>query len=1052
MSLLTTVIAVAVLAVCAFPYLKLEEGTLLYAVLFYLHGLFNSYVNVFADSALRPYGLIPAALLCVVNMFLAFRGSGLLSFVFRCTAFFSLYLLGTLAQGKDAVFEILSKLPDSYPYIAGGALAVSLFFLGLIHRIKRGYKEKPAKKEGKDDGEKSLPSFTAGSDIGPLTGSDSSLNSGNSGTDSESQGTAAPVFNLHISDEQINAETRSALNANAANGTDGKDSGSNPATASDAEKTTKIKYDYDPVKSRNALASLTAVEVPEFKSFPNYDISSSVSSINRDIYGVSERESRIRREAQERREAELEIRRREEEERLKRMAEEEERVRKEAEENRKRLQDLFKPRNLMKRLNEDAQAEKIFPTCGASVPDIDYGISSNANEKNRTQVVMPENPVPVSSMAPVFVHSNDIPVSQQIPVSQMPGRNAVQPAGDNPARGVKPETSVSRNEDASVNSEPSVFARAAEQAEADELLSMRRRKAELERKHLEELKELERQRREAEEATRLAEAELARTKAEMLRQREATKEVAAAESEETDDDGISEKAMAEIEAKANAPDLDCISGIAGLKSSAGGNPYLIDRQKFDYQFPPDALLKHYPVSARIYEDPENDPDGRIIVDTLRQFRIETSLIGVQHGPTFTLYELSLAKGIKVSTVLNLSENIAMDLSVQDVRILAPIPGKPAIGVEVPNKKRDTIGFDVMMPALRGRYYKIPMVLGNTITGESIVIDLTKTPHLLVAGTTGSGKSVCINSLICSILYTKTPKDVRMILVDPKMVELSLYNGIPHLLTPVITDAKKSLKVMNFVVEEMERRMALFSAIGAKKIDEYNDKIREKKLLRVKLPYIVVIIDEFADLMLAVGKELETSIKRITAVARFCGIHLVLATQRPSTDVITGVIKSNIPTQIAFAVSNSINSRIIIDQTGAEKLLGRGDMLYNSPESRQPVRIQGAYIDSEIEDIVSFAKTQGEPDYIDESYFEDDDEDENAEDSESAQNSAAEDLFSKGWKIVSDRGEASASYLQRRLGIGYNRAANLIEQMEDAGYIGPARGSKPREILKLYGSD
>ena len=284
-----------------------------------------------------------------------------------------------------------------------------------------------------------------------------------------------------------------------------------------------------------------------------------------------------------------------------------------------------------------------------------------------------------------------------------------------------------------------------------------------------------------------------------------------------------------------------------------------------------------------------------------------------------------------------------------------------------------------------------------------------------------------------------------------MVELSVYNGIPHLLTPVITEPKKAIKAMNFIVEEMERRMALFSSVGARKIEDYNEKIVEKGLLRVKLPYIMVIVDEFADLMLSVGKELEASIKRITAVARFCGIHLVLATQRPSSDVITGTIKSNIPTQIAFAVSNALNSRIIIDTTGAEKLLGRGDMLYNSPEARVPERIQGAYIDSEIEEIVSFVKTQGQPDYIDESYFEDDDdEDEDVDDSSAS--SGAEDLFMRAWKIVSDRGEASASYLQRRLNIGYNRAANLIEQMEDAGYIGPARGSKPREILRMYGSD
>ena len=530
-------------------------------------------------------------------------------------------------------------------------------------------------------------------------------------------------------------------------------------------------------------------------------------------------------------------------------------------------------------------------------------------------------------------------------------------------------------------------------------------------------------------------------------------QAAKAKEEAEEEEGISDADMAANDAKSSAkgPDVDYVSGVAGTKSSRGDRSHLLDKKKVDYKFPSESILKHYPISAKIYEDPENDPDGQIIVETFRQFRIETSLIGVQHGPTFTLYELNLAKGIKVTSVLSLSENIAMELSVEDVRILAPIPGKPAIGVEVPNKKRDTIGFDVMMPALKAKFYKIPMVLGKTITGESVVIDVAKTPHLLVAGTTGSGKSVCINGLICSVLFTKTPRDVRMILVDPKMVELSLYNGIPHLLTPVITDAKKALKAMNFVVEEMERRMAMFSSIGAKKSEEYNEKIVEKKLAREKLPYIMVIIDEFADLMLAVGKELETSIKRITAVARFCGIHLILATQRPSADVITGVIKSNTPTQIAFAVSNSMNSRIIIDQVGAEKLLGRGDMLYNNPESRQPSRIQGAFIDSEIEEIVSFVKTQGEPDYIDESYFEDDDEEE-AEDPEASASSASEDLFSRAWKIVSDRGEASASYLQRRLNIGYNRAANLIEQMEDAGYVGPARGSKPREILKLYGSD
>ena len=994
MTFLTAVIAAAVILVCVSPLLNLQEGSLLSALLSPLHSIFDRYVNVFSDPSLRAYGLIPLAVLCTLNLILAIRGSGLLSFLFRCTAFYSAYLVGAFLQGESPVFEILSLLPDFYPYAACGVFAISLILLALIFRIKEGpieRKEKVVKTEAS---------------MQPETH------------------TVQDVENSEEPDVQQEPD-------------------------SEIEQEIKPVYHRDPVVSRMAIESLTKVETPEFQNFPNYLSSSSISSVDRGVYDVAEREAKIKKEEQLRREAELE--------RMRKITEEEEKARKEAEEARERLQNMFKPRNLMKRLNEDAMAEKSFPTFSSDITEIDFGMSENTPPEPDEEPVATQSEPEISIGSQTIVPNlhmkiqtpmSDIPVAQQIPF-----------------RALDEEPEVERPRQTT-----SVFKEASEQADLDVKLEERRKQAEFERKHLEEMQELERQRREAQEAARRAEEELAQAKAEMQAREEARRaeeeaaaaeaaaEAAAAEAarqkqQAEEDEGISDEEMAANDAKekAKGPDVDYVSGVAGTKSSIGGNSYLIDKQKFDYKFPPETLLKHYQVSAKIYEDPENDPDGQIIVETFRQFRIETSLLGVQHGPTFTLYELNLAKGIKVTSVLSLSENIAMELSVEDVRILAPIPGKPAIGVEVPNKKRDTIGFDVMMPALKAKYYKIPMVLGKTITGESIVIDVAKTPHLLVAGTTGSGKSVCINGLICSVLFTKTPKEVRMILVDPKMVELSLYNGIPHLLTPVITDAKKALKAMNFVVEEMERRMALFSSIGAKKIEEYNDKIVEKKLARVKLPYIMVIIDEFADLMLAVGKELETSIKRITAVARFCGIHLILATQRPSADVITGVIKSNIPTQIAFAVSNSMNSRIIIDQVGAEKLLGRGDMLYNNPESRQPTRIQGAFIDPEIEEIVSFVKTQGEPDYIDESYFEDDDEDE-TEDPEAAASSASEDMFSRAWKIVSDRGEASASYLQRRLNIGYNRAANLIEQMEDAGYVGPARGSKPREILKLYGSD
>ena len=1000
MTPLCALLMIAAIGVCIFPFLNLQEGSLLFSILNPMRTFVDGIANPLAASDLSVYGLIPLALLCVVNFVLALLGSGLLAFLLRAIAYCGAYVLAAIIRkGTPEDFRILSVLPENTLYaalIAAGAFVLSVLLLIILYKVR--YRKSPVKKVVEPEHESPvIPSEQPA----PEAEEDRS-------------------FSLSFREEEI----------------------------PEVEKPEAPKYERNPVEYRQSIDSLLDVKIPEFSTYPNYSLTATVSSIDRSNFNVAELEAKIRQEEQKKLEEENQ-RKQLEEERRKKEAEEQERLKRQAEENRRRIENLFKPRNLMKKLNEDAEAEKSFPNYAASAPDMELDRMEAPRQEELQEERTPETPSYSSRPAvQQYGMSSDIPVSQQIPPSQMTGRFEYEP---------EPEP---EQEEPIASS--SVFKQASEQAEADAQLIYRRRQAELERKHLEEMQELERKRQEAEEAARKAEELLQQTKAEMQRQAELAKaeeERKAAEARKAEEakkaeeeDGISDADMAANDAKekAKGPDIDYVSGVAGLKSSISGNSYLLDKQKFKYEFPPETILKHYPISAKVYEDVENDPDGQIIVETFKQFRIETSLVDIQHGPTFTLYELTLAKGIKVSAVLNLSENIAMELSVEDVRILAPIPGKPAIGVEVPNKKRDTIGFDVMMPALKAKYFKIPMVLGKTITGDSIVIDVAKTPHLLVAGTTGSGKSVCINGLICSVLYTKTPKDVRMILVDPKMVELSLYNGIPHLLTPVITDAKKALKAMNFVVEEMERRMSLFSSIGAKKIEEYNEKIVEKKMARVKLPYIMVIIDEFADLMLAVGKELETSIKRITAVARFCGIHLILATQRPSADVITGVIKSNIPTQIAFAVSNSMNSRIIIDQVGAEKLLGRGDMLYNNPESRQPVRIQGAFIDSEIEEIVSFVKTQGEPDYIDESYFEDDDEDE--EETEEASDNGSEDMFSKAWKIVTDRGEASASYLQRKLGIGYNRAANLIEQMEDAGYVGPARGSKPREILKMYGSD
>lgn len=482
---------------------------------------------------------------------------------------------------------------------------------------------------------------------------------------------------------------------------------------------------------------------------------------------------------------------------------------------------------------------------------------------------------------------------------------------------------------------------------------------------------------------------------------------------------------------------DYISAVAHLSSSH------LNKLRH-YEFPSESYLPHYEPHEKPEEDLENDINGKRIVETFSQFNISTRLIKIQYGPTFTLYELSLGAGIKVSSVNSVADNIAMVLEASSVRIIAPIPGKNAIGVEVPNKIRDVIGLDELLPKLKKEKKNIPMVLGRTIMGDPVIIDVAKAPHLLIAGTTGSGKSVCINTLICSILYTKKPNEVKLIMIDPKFVELSLYNDIPHLLTPVVTDVDRAVKVLQFCVEEMNRRTTMFSKVNARNIIEYNETIKSKKLINQPLPYIVLIFDEFADFMIQRGKEITELIKRITALARFTGIHLVMATQRPSSDVTAGLIKINIPSRIAFSVSDAINSRIILDTTGAEKLLGNGDMLYLGPDNKNVIRIQGAYIGKEVEKIVSDVKAQGEPDYIDESFFEDETSSGIPDERNSSQ-SNSKDRLMQAWKIVAAKGEASASYLQRRMSIGFNTAAKLIEELEELGYIGPAKGSKPRDI-------
>ena len=473
-------------------------------------------------------------------------------------------------------------------------------------------------------------------------------------------------------------------------------------------------------------------------------------------------------------------------------------------------------------------------------------------------------------------------------------------------------------------------------------------------------------------------------------------------------------------------------------------------RKGPYVIPSDLLTAYKDDQYWIIDDKTKEASINL-KQTLSEFNIDAEIIGIKKGPVVTMFELLPAPGVKLSKIVALQDNIALSLAASSVRIVAPIPGKQAVGIEVPNKNRSIVSFREIIEMELPEYTKmaVPVVLGKDILGKAQLIDLVKTPHMLIAGATGSGKSVCVNSLILSILYKRSYKDVKLILVDPKVVELKLYNNIPHLLTPVITEPKKALQALQYCLCEMERRYALLDGLGVRDIASYNQRIKERDICTEKLPYIVVIIDEFADLMATSGKELESIVARLTAMSRAVGIHLVLATQRPSVNVITGLIKANIPSRIAFMVASRTDSNIIIDSVGAEKLLGRGDMLYASAVDPYPVRIQGTFVsDSEVESVVEYVKEYGEPEYIDEEIFVENDEGDDAG-TDLFGNSMGEDpLYDQALEIVIQSGKASASFIQRRLKIGYNRAARLVEEMEERGIVGPANGSKPREIIHM----
>jgi S-DNA-T family DNA segregation ATPase FtsK/SpoIIIE len=464
-----------------------------------------------------------------------------------------------------------------------------------------------------------------------------------------------------------------------------------------------------------------------------------------------------------------------------------------------------------------------------------------------------------------------------------------------------------------------------------------------------------------------------------------------------------------------------------------------------YSFPIKGLLKDYPDGEYWEIDDETRRSAKVLMETLEEFKISAEVTGIRKGPVITMFEILPSPGVKISKIVNLADNIALRLAASRVRIVAPIPGKHAVGIEVPNKRRAIVSFKEMVSLkdFQDARMEIPIALGKDISGEAQLLDLTQTPHLLIAGATGSGKSVCVNSIICSILYRKAPEDVRILLIDPKIVELKAYNDIPHLLTPVVTEPKKAFQALQYCIDEMERRYSMLDYTGARDIRSYNKKAAKHKLTIQKIPYWVILIDEFADLMATTGKEMEAVLARLAAMARAVGIHLVLATQRPSIDVITGLIKANIPSRIAFMVAGKFDSRIIIDAVGAEKLLGQGDMLFTPAWDPIPVRIQGTYLsEEEVEAITDHARTLGEPEYLDEEMFFDEEEEE-------YDGSGSEDpLMDKAIEIVLAAGKASASYIQRRLKVGYNRAARMVEEMERMGIVGPPQGSKPREIIHV----
>ena len=524
-------------------------------------------------------------------------------------------------------------------------------------------------------------------------------------------------------------------------------------------------------------------------------------------------------------------------------------------------------------------------------------------------------------------------------------------------------------------------------------------------------------------------------------------------------------------APAEEPMVDLVAMLEQGKKNAGtgafshpesdGEPQEpMEEEKTVYTFPPESLLKSAPAVANVDISEELNTNAYKLVETLRSFKVRTRVINVSRGPTITRYELAPEEGVRVRAISNLVDDIALSLATTGVRIEAPIPGKAAVGVEVPNKKRETVYLRDLIAndTFRSASAKLTVSVGMDVAGDPVYMDLAKLPHLLIAGTTGSGKSVCMNCLILSLLYKADPNEVKMIMIDPKKVEFSIYNGLPHLITPVVSSAKKAAGALSWAVNEMERRYEHIEAVGVRDIKSYNS-ITKNDPTKEFMPQLVVIIDELADLMMTAPGDVEESICRIAQKGRASGIHLIVGTQRPSVDVITGLIKANIPSRIAFTVSSQTDSRTIIDGAGAEKLIGRGDMLFAPIGLSKPIRVQGAFVsDAEVESVVEHVIANSGETIYDDAVMRDIEKEAElcgskkkanlGEESEGGLSGAdgSDPMLRAAIELAVESGKISTSLIQRRLSLGYGRAAKLIDQMHDMGIVGAPEGQKPRNVL------